>query len=835
MEVTFDDADFGDDLDDAGEVKSLTVSGELEPINRSSDASSLETQRKAAARESGDMSTDGKTAERKEFAARLPDRRRFSAAAKTLRKAQVYDAKRKDYVQPDQLVEAENAQLLLERQIQDFQRSRHLMKRRRVKGLAYSQSIELPVTPLPGSALQDPMLNRIDLIGNKPKGPKFDPRLPLYYSEEFEKKYYFKEEDLSETSCRGRGPGGQATNRREQTCQLLHIPSGICIRASRHPSLYANRKVARKILNIKLEEYLLGRESRSATKQRQYLEQVLNERRQQAEKTAKALEVARLRWWRFSNFLLGDPLPIDALTYVDRKSQVDKIVLEDGGEIVKRKEVCTIVPDSGGRKVLTERFSGNFDKLTIDALRNELSGQWWEMLSGSDAWNSTDSLETEQGKLRSCCVFNVQIPLWFHFVFPCTACRASSPSAPSSNSCNFDEWYVSNTDPQTIAQYPIPPTFSLTPSPEELNPPGLNLTMDDIDASSAKPSLSTFDRMMTVLERSDDAEHGEVELQQMASEASDEHRSPVDAVPGNDGRSAESTQTSNSYTSGGTNSAESNLPPHSNRPSVKEVCTAMLRSLDEEVERCRNSPVVRANVKKLFQQLLEEVFGLIVLSRSALPSPDPSPSGMSTPASGSSAQPCEVKPQKKKGKKVIKKLVKKKIVPMAAGAVADRPSTTSLVETEQHSLPELDAIIDEDNSSSKSESDGNDATPSDVPGDAAAEGEPSADSSGAAFQSPIAIERDGLNWIEHRRRLFTNDEHGNPIASPKAVAVMCHVLRCLTDLHLYEEKVALESFLQQAITKKSETRDQKMRLPPFPSSVALAVRDIVVAEQKASD
>ena len=78
----------------------------------------------------------------------------------------------------------------------------------------------------------------------------------------FETFFFFREEDLEENSILGRGPGGQATNRRRQTCQLRHRPTGIDVRFSRFRSLYANRKAARCLLNLQLERRLFGRFSR---------------------------------------------------------------------------------------------------------------------------------------------------------------------------------------------------------------------------------------------------------------------------------------------------------------------------------------------------------------------------------------------------------------------------------------------------------------------------------------------------------------------------------------------------------------------------------------------
>jgi hypothetical protein len=78
------------------------------------------------------------------------------------------------------------------------------------------------------------------------------------YNAEFQCYFYFREEDVEENSILGRGPGGQATNRRRQTCQIAHKPTGIRVRFSRFRSLYSNRKMARTLLSWQIEKKLFG-------------------------------------------------------------------------------------------------------------------------------------------------------------------------------------------------------------------------------------------------------------------------------------------------------------------------------------------------------------------------------------------------------------------------------------------------------------------------------------------------------------------------------------------------------------------------------------------------
>eukprot|EP00796_Vickermania_ingenoplastis_P005456 gene5456-3934_t len=88
-----------------------------------------------------------------------------------------------------------------------------------------------------------------------------DSGLTKYFSPSFRRSFYFREEDLEELSTLGTGPGGQATNRRKQTVVLRHLPSQLSVKVSRFPSLRMNRRAARELLNLRLEEKLAGSRS----------------------------------------------------------------------------------------------------------------------------------------------------------------------------------------------------------------------------------------------------------------------------------------------------------------------------------------------------------------------------------------------------------------------------------------------------------------------------------------------------------------------------------------------------------------------------------------------
>ena len=62
-----------------------------------------------------------------------------------------------------------------------------------------------------------------------------------------------REEDLEETFVRSSGNGGQHVNKTSSCVQLRHIPSGICVNASRERSQSINRFLARRELLERIE------------------------------------------------------------------------------------------------------------------------------------------------------------------------------------------------------------------------------------------------------------------------------------------------------------------------------------------------------------------------------------------------------------------------------------------------------------------------------------------------------------------------------------------------------------------------------------------------------
>lgn len=74
------------------------------------------------------------------------------------------------------------------------------------------------------------------------------------------------EDDITETFVRGSGAGGQKINKTNSKVSLLHIPTRIRVECQDTRSLQQNRKIARKRLRLKLDEFFNGSQSRAGIK-----------------------------------------------------------------------------------------------------------------------------------------------------------------------------------------------------------------------------------------------------------------------------------------------------------------------------------------------------------------------------------------------------------------------------------------------------------------------------------------------------------------------------------------------------------------------------------------
>lgn len=73
-------------------------------------------------------------------------------------------------------------------------------------------------------------------------------------------------QDITEQFVRGSGAGGQKVNKTASTVLLRHIPTGIEVRCQKYREQSKNRVAAYKLLIIKIEDKIKGRESERAQK-----------------------------------------------------------------------------------------------------------------------------------------------------------------------------------------------------------------------------------------------------------------------------------------------------------------------------------------------------------------------------------------------------------------------------------------------------------------------------------------------------------------------------------------------------------------------------------------
>lgn len=75
-----------------------------------------------------------------------------------------------------------------------------------------------------------------------------------------------KENEITESFVRGTGPGGQKINKTSNRVVLIHQPTQIRVECQETRSLQQNRKIARRRLQEKLDDYLYGSESKASIK-----------------------------------------------------------------------------------------------------------------------------------------------------------------------------------------------------------------------------------------------------------------------------------------------------------------------------------------------------------------------------------------------------------------------------------------------------------------------------------------------------------------------------------------------------------------------------------------
>ncbi|XP_031193790.1 probable peptide chain release factor C12orf65 homolog, mitochondrial [Mastomys coucha] len=104
-----------------------------------------------------------------------------------------------------------------------------------------------------------------------------------------------KESELEEQFVKGHGPGGQATNKTSNCVVLKHVPSGIVVKCHQTRSVDQNRKIARKVLQEKVDIFYNG-ENSPVHKEKLEAERRKQERKKRAKETLEKKKLLKELW-----------------------------------------------------------------------------------------------------------------------------------------------------------------------------------------------------------------------------------------------------------------------------------------------------------------------------------------------------------------------------------------------------------------------------------------------------------------------------------------------------------------------------------------------------------
>ncbi|XP_077015779.1 mitochondrial translation release factor in rescue [Tamandua tetradactyla] len=103
------------------------------------------------------------------------------------------------------------------------------------------------------------------------------------------------ESELQEQFVKGHGPGGQATNKTSNCVVLKHIPSGIIVKCHQTRSVDQNRKLARRILQEKVDVFYNG-ENSLVYKEKLEAEKKKQARKKRAKETLEKKKLLKELW-----------------------------------------------------------------------------------------------------------------------------------------------------------------------------------------------------------------------------------------------------------------------------------------------------------------------------------------------------------------------------------------------------------------------------------------------------------------------------------------------------------------------------------------------------------
>lgn len=117
------------------------------------------------------------------------------------------------------------------------------------------------VALLPNSDLRPAILLEISVVMNRSDSGKKSRQ-----GEAGQQLVELNEEEITENFVRGSGAGGQKINKTSNKVVLVHEPTQLRVECQDTRSLQQNRKIARKRLRLKLDDFLNGNESRTSIK-----------------------------------------------------------------------------------------------------------------------------------------------------------------------------------------------------------------------------------------------------------------------------------------------------------------------------------------------------------------------------------------------------------------------------------------------------------------------------------------------------------------------------------------------------------------------------------------
>ncbi|XP_021508446.1 mitochondrial translation release factor in rescue [Meriones unguiculatus] len=103
------------------------------------------------------------------------------------------------------------------------------------------------------------------------------------------------ESELEEQFVKGHGPGGQATNKTSNCVVLKHVPSGIVVKCHQTRSVDQNRKIARQILQEKVDIFYNG-ENSPVHKEKLEAGRRKRERKKRAKETLEKKKLLKELW-----------------------------------------------------------------------------------------------------------------------------------------------------------------------------------------------------------------------------------------------------------------------------------------------------------------------------------------------------------------------------------------------------------------------------------------------------------------------------------------------------------------------------------------------------------